>query len=262
MFPINDKAYKFELIENDCSLFNNEVINATYIIHLEGNGRLKNILKQIKQFKTTNKIYVLHNKGFKSGLKQKYIDKSPLDLVDAFLTCFKHASNNNYKNVLIFEDDFICDEKLLDKSVTDDISNFIKSKSKENEKFCYHLGVLPFITSHSFGNHRICFNGIGTHAIIYPNEFIKYALSYSQKDIDDWDSFKGWCLKDKSYMNDKCLCYQPFPDTENSKSWGTNGNFLDYIFFQSLHASFKLINLDKDPKFGFNLYYIFCKKNI
>lgn len=258
MFPINDKAYQFELIENDSSLFNNDVINATYVIHLEGNGRYENILKQINQFKTTNKIYILHNKGFKTGLKQKYIDKPPLDLVDAFLTCFKHASNNNYKNVLIFEDDFICDEKLLDKSITNDITNFIKTK--QNQKFCYHLGVLPNITSTSFGNHRKLFGGIGTHAVIYSDKFIKYSLSYTQKDIDDWDSFKGWSLIDTSYMYDKCLCYQPFSDTENSKFWGTNGNFLNYIYSQSVHASFKLFKLDTDPKIGFNKAYEICIK--
>uniref|UniRef100_A0A6C0KS57 Glycosyltransferase n=1 Tax=viral metagenome TaxID=1070528 RepID=A0A6C0KS57_9ZZZZ len=260
MYTINDKAYRFESIENVSSLFNNEVINATYIIHLENNGRYENILEQIKQFKTTNKIYILHNKGFKSGLKQKYIDKPPLDLVDAFLTCLKHAANNNYKNVLIFEDDFICHEKLLDKSITNDITNFIKSKTKKNEKFCYHLGVLPFVTSNTFENHRKLFAGIGTHAVIYSDKFIKYSLSYKQEDIDDWDYFKLLSLENKTYMYDKCLCYQPFPETENSKFWGSNGNFLTYIYFQSLHTSFKLFKFDTNPKFGFNKAYEMCIK--
>ena len=260
MFTINEKAYQFELIENDSSLFDKEAIIATYIIHLEGNGRFEHILKQIKKFKTTNKIYILHNKGYKTGLKDDFIDKPPLDLFDAFLTCFKHSSNNNYKNVLIFEDDFICDEKLLDKSVTNDISSFIKTKTKENEKICYHLGVLPYVTSKSFGNHRKCFHGLGTHAVIYSDKFIKYALSYRQKDIKDWDNFKGENLINNSYMYDKCLCYQPFPETENSKFWGSNGNYIDYIGFQLLHASFKLFKLDTDPKFGFNKAYEICIK--
>ena len=40
MFPINDKAYQFELIENNCGLFDDGIINTTYIIHLENNGRV------------------------------------------------------------------------------------------------------------------------------------------------------------------------------------------------------------------------------
>ena len=264
MYTINDKAYQFELIENDSSIFDNDdVINATYVIHLEGNNRYENILKQIKKYKTNNKIYILHNKGFKTGLKQKYIDKPPLDLIDAYLTCFKHASNNNYKNVLIFEDDFICDEKLLDKSIANDITNFIKSTTKQNERWFYYLGVLPYITSISFGNHRKLFIGIGTHAVIYSEEFIKYALSYTQTDIDDWDSFLTkytFLYNTKRFMYDKCLCYQPFPETENSKFWGYELGELGILAFEISKNILKLFKLDTDPEYGFNKAYDTCIK--
>jgi hypothetical protein len=266
MFPINDKAYQFELIENDSSLFNSEVINATYVIHLEGNGRYENILKQFNQFKTTNKIYILHNKGFKSGLKQKYIDKPPLDLIDAFLTCFKHASNNNYKNVLIFEDDFICDEKLLDKSVTNDISDFVKSKTIQNERWFYYLGVLPFITSTSCDNHRQLFIGQCAHSVIYSNEFIKYALSNIQTDLvecGEWDTFLINCTilyNTKRFMYDKCLCYQPFSETENSKFWGYKLGRIGLFASEIGKNIFKLFKLDTDPKIGFNKAYEICVK--
>jgi hypothetical protein len=263
MYTINDKAYQFELIENDSSLFDNEVINATYVIHLEGNGRYENILKQINQFKTTHKIFILHNKGFKTGLKDDFIDKPPLDLVDAFLTCFKHASNNNYKSVLIFEDDFICDEKLLDKSVTNDITNFIKSKTKQNERWLYYLGVIPFISSISFGNHRQLFIGGGCHAVIYSNEFMKYALSYKQTDIDDWDSFLLKCTflyNTKKFMYDKCLCYQPFPETENSKFWGYKLGDFGLFAGEISKNILKLFKLDTDPEYGFNKAYDICIK--
>ena len=262
MFHINDKAYQFELIENDSSLFDNEVINATYIIHLEGNGRYENILKQIKKFKTTNKIFILHNKGFKTGLKEKYIDKAPLDIIDAFLTCFKHACNNNYKNVLIFEDDFICDDKLLDKSITNDISDFVRSKTKQNEKFCYSLGVLPYITSNTFGNHRQLFVGLAAHSIIYSNEFMKYLLSYTPKDIDDWDVIlaKTTLFNTKRFMYDKCLCYQTWPETENSKLWGYQfGNIGIFACNISKNIN-RLLKLDTEPKYGFNKAYETCIK--
>ena len=263
MFPINDKAYQFELIENDSSLFDNEVIYATYIIHLEGNGRYEHILEQIKKFKTTNKIYILHNKGYKTGLKEKFIDKPPLDLFDAFLTCFKHASNNNYKNVLIFEDDFICDDKLLDKSITNDITKFIKSK--ENESWCYYLGVLPFITSNTFGNHRICFIGRTCHAVIYSDKFIKQTLKNEVRNISfsDWDVLLNECsisFKLKRYMRDKCLSYQPFTETENSKLWGYTFGTIGLLASEIIKKIHKLFKLDTDPKFGFNKAYEICIK--
>jgi hypothetical protein len=265
MYTINYKAYEFELFSNNSGLFDEDIINATYIIHLENNGRYDHILEQIKKFKTTNKIYILHNKGFKSGLKQEYIDKAPLDLVDAFLTCFKHASNNNYKNVLIFEDDFICDEKLLDKSITNDIVNFIRSKTKQNELFIYFLGVLPYITSLSFGNHRKCFLGLGTHATIYSNKFIKKALEYDQKNIDDWDYFVTIYIKNmfhinSKYMYNKCLCYQPFTETENSKYWALSGGIIGEIYKNILREILRSLKFDKEPKDGFNKAYENCIK--
>ena len=262
MYTINEKAYQFELIENDSSLFNNDFINATYVIHLEGNGRYENILKQIKQFKTTNKIFILHNKGFKTGLKQKYIDKAPLDIIDAFLTCFKHACNNNYKSILFFEDDFICDEKLLDKSITNEISDFVKSKTIQNEKWFYHLGVLPIVSSTSFGNHRQLFIGGGCHAVIFSNQFMKYLLSYTPKDIVDWDVFlaKTTLFNTKRFMYDKCLCYQTWPETENSKLWGYQwGNVGIFACDISKNIN-RLLKLDTEPKYGFNKAYEICIK--
>ena len=265
MFPINEKAYQFELIENESSLFDNEVINVTYIIYLEGNGRYEYILKQIKQFKTTNKIFILHNKGFKTGLKDPFINKPPLDLFDAYLTCFKHASNNNYKNVLIFEDDFICDDKLLDKSITNDISKFIKSK--ENESCCYYLGVRPAVTSKAFGNHRTLFIGVGSHAIIYSDKFIKQILKNDLRNMtintNHWDAFlieNSISFKLKKYMNDKCLVYQPFTETENSKFWGQEFGNLGPLAVENIFKLFKLFKFDKNQKFGHDLAYDICIK--
>ena len=126
VFEINTNAYSFELIQNTNSIFDNDIINATYIIYLEGNGRLDHIKNQITKFKTTSHIYILHNKGYKKAKKQDYINIPPLDLVDTYLTIFKHSKNNNFKNILIFEDDFICDEKLNDKNISSEITQFIK----------------------------------------------------------------------------------------------------------------------------------------
>ena len=84
------EPYKFKkILFNDGIL--NKSIDATYIIHLEGNGRYEHIQKQLLEYHPTNIVYILFNKGYKKSIKKPFIDKPPLDLVDAFLEVFKHA---------------------------------------------------------------------------------------------------------------------------------------------------------------------------
>ena len=256
MYPINDAAYHFELIKFTNSLFDNNTINATYIIYLEGNGRYEHIINEINKFKTTKTVYILHNKGYKTGLKDTFITKPPLDLVDAYITIFKHASNNNFKNILIFEDDFMCDEKLLDTSITKDICSFINSKSDCN--FIYYLGLLPFITSKSIYNHRYIYVGMVTHSVIYSSKFFQYILNTNQQDILDWDVFLSQPItlsQIQKYMYDKCLCYQPFPETENSKYWGSDFGIIGKIHSDISKLFGKLLKMDTHPKETFNTIY-------
>ena len=155
---------------------------------------------------------------------------------------------------MIFEDDFICDEKLLDTNITNDICSFINSE----ENFVYYLGVIPFITTNKVGNHKNLILGVVSHAVIYSYEFIKNVLNYEQKLILDWDL----CLTEsiyrfslKRYMYNKCLCYQPLPETENSKDWLSDFGIIGKIHRDVTSGLIKLFKFDTSPKEGFNLLY-------
>jgi hypothetical protein len=289
MYDINNNAYSFELIQNTSSIFDNNIINATYIIHLEGNGRLEHIKRQITKFKTTNLIYILHNQGYKTGKKDYFINKPPLDLVDAYLTIFKHSKNNNYQNILIFEDDFICDEKLLDTNISSEITQFIYSKNKHNKLFVYYLGVIPFILKKYNEHHMEIIGGIGCHSIIYSSKFIDKVLDIHQEHIQDWDMLlSGLLIKEdnsiyfsftKRYVYKQCLCYQPVTETDNKSYWGKclqekssrNKNFIQGItqhltsritgiYVNFLNNSINLLDLDKEPINGTKLLYDICIK--
>ena len=108
---MNEHCYRFERIYFENGILQ-EQVDATYIIHLEGNGRYDDIQKQLHKFHPTNVVYIVFNKGFKSCKKVAHIDKPPLDLVDAFLQTFNHAKKHSYKNILVLEDDFIFDDKI------------------------------------------------------------------------------------------------------------------------------------------------------
>ena len=71
-------CYKFEKIENVTSLLD-DCVDATYIIHLEGNGRLEHIYKQLEIFKPTQIIYIVHNKGFTNCEKGLHENSPPID---------------------------------------------------------------------------------------------------------------------------------------------------------------------------------------
>ena len=170
-YEINEKAYSFELIENNYG-FLDESVDATYVINLEGNGRLESIKNQLKKYIPSKKIYILYNKGFKTGLKTNYITNSAQDLDDSYLTIFKHSQNKHFKNILILEDDFIFNKKINNKEITDDINQFILKRSEEKEDFLYYLGCLPVIIKKYNENHYKCLNGTLAHSIIYSENFI------------------------------------------------------------------------------------------
>ena len=60
----NNHCYHFEKHSyNDGCL--SESVDATYIIHLEGNGRLLKIKQQLEKYHPSYTTYILFNKGYK-----------------------------------------------------------------------------------------------------------------------------------------------------------------------------------------------------
>ena len=58
------------------------------------------------------------------------------------------------------------------------------------------------------------------------------------------------------YMYCEPLCYQLFPDTENSKYWGTRSYF-SYIVLQIVKKIFKIFKLDTQAEPGYSFFYTF-----
>ena len=56
-------CYRFEEFVGENPLFLN--IDATYVIHLEGNGRLDSVKKELTEFYPSKNTFILFNKGFK-----------------------------------------------------------------------------------------------------------------------------------------------------------------------------------------------------
>ena len=254
---MQETSYRFEQFIFDNPIFEDS-IDATYIIHLENNGRLTHIMDQLSKYKPTKTTYICFNKGYKNCKKKEFITNSTYDLVDANLNIFKHADLMNYNNILILEDDFIFSEEILNREHIGYINYFISCHN--NKIFQYYLGCVPFLLiPYDYNNYRSL--STGAHSVIYSRKYREYILNVDQITITDWDLYNGTKLFKYKYCYYKPLCYQLFTETENSKQWGKNTIFKDYanLYYYLIIYIFNKLNMNKKPEPGFTYFYIFAK---
>ena len=242
----NSSCYTFKKYTYTDGLLNDSV-DATYILHLEGNGRLDSIEKQLEEYHPTNIVYIVFNKGFKKCKKQLRVQNSMYDITHANLEVLKHSKNNNYSNILILEDDFIFNKDILLTKHINNINSFLKEKS--NTPFIYHLGALPFVVVpyNLYTYVSLCF---AMHASIFTSKAQDYILNYAiNNDINDWDGFllnNLW-----RYVYYTPLCYQTIPETENKSNW-EQSQMIRYIANKLIAST----NFDTQPEPGTSYVYI------
>jgi len=152
------------------------------------------------------------------------------------------------------EDDFFFSEEIREVKTRNEIKEFVLKKTVKREEFMYYLGCIPFLQSPSlFHRHSRVLFSCGTHSVIYSKELREKILNTPQENITDWDLYNNF--NTKRYMYSKPICYQLFPDTENSKEWGKNyfciGSLLSFIF--------KSVHLDETVEPGYHYFYTFSK---
>tara|TARA_A100001015_G_scaffold320547_1_gene447315 strand:+ start:1499 stop:2374 length:876 start_codon:yes stop_codon:yes gene_type:complete len=248
----NAHFYNFEERNFENSLFEN--IDATYILHLEGNDRLGHVEEQLTKYIPSRKVIIVYNKGFKKCTKDLPIQCSTYDLIDANLNIIEHSIDNNYSNILILEDDFQFNNSILEDEPKKEIDDFIK-KNKDSE-FLYYLGSLPLIKTINISNHNQLFLSLGTHSVIISKK-MKEKLLLHKEHAKDWDIYLNQFFLQK-YTYYTPLCYQVFPETENQKNWGKTENFLGIplsLFGQGGAKLLRLVELDIKPEPGFSYFY-------
>jgi len=243
-------CYHFQLLTYEEGLLDKSV-DATYIIHLENNGRLEHIHTMLSSYKPSKLVYILYNKGYKKCSKHSSITSSPLDLVDAFQTIFHDAKHKEYRSILILEDDFTFLPKMKEISVLQNINQFVEERREK--EFVYHLGCIPYLRIPTMNYSSLLFS-TGMHASIYSDKVIEKVLQEKEK-IYDWDTYFNMNFIGSRYMDNHLLCYQLFPHTENSKEWG-NEHYLLKKIGKVLHSSLSLLELDKRHDLGYPFFYV------
>jgi hypothetical protein len=244
----SNKCYYFEKYTFTDGLFSNS-IDATYIIHLEDNGRFEDIKRQINIYHPTSIVYILHNKGYKKCPKEIVENTSVQDLNHSNIRIFKHAKDNAYNNILILEDDFIFSPKLKLQVHIDNINTFISNNA--SKPFIFQLGTVP-IALFPYNSYVYRTISIGNHAAIYSKEYREKMMNVdymNKKLIWDWDILNntyGSLLGKFAYYTP--LCYQIFPMTDNRKNWDN--------FFMSNFLGLLKIDTNHEP--GTSYAYIFA----
>ena len=249
----NTKCYTFKTINFDKGLLD-ETVDCTYIIHLENNGRLDHVYSELNKFKPTKKACIVFNKGFKHCNKKLIEQVSYQDLTDAFLQCFKNAKTNGYKNILILEDDFIFNEEIRQTYHINNINRFIKTN--KDKEFVYHLGLIPILAypTLDFCTYK-SIKSLTMHAAIY-SEMCINNLDRLKLEHKHWDVIVENSVYDR-YFYYKPLCYQTFPETENSKSWHEKDRTA--IIGMIKNYAINISNLNNAPEPGFTIAYCFAK---
>ena len=253
---LDNGCYRFEKKVYDGGLLDPSV-DATYILHLEGNGRLEHIRHQLTLYHPTSVVYILFNKGYKNCDKRLHEEKPPIDLIDAFLQAFSHAQNHRYNNILILEDDFIFDPKISDITTLNAVNTFIHTK--QDDDIMYLLGCLPFmLTPYDYYHNKIILSG-GSHACVYTRKLRQRMLAVDQTTISDWDMYHTHNTKKYTYYQP--LCYQLFPETENYKLWGMGdkSSSIEMIggYIQKIYC--KSVKLDEKVEPGYSIAYFLSK---
>ena len=228
-------------------------IDATYIIHLVNNGRLIDIENQLNKYKTSKKIYILFNEGYKCKKKNEKVKNAATDLIDANIFILNHAKEKEYNNILVLEDDFFFDNSIFNKLHLKEINIFLKNINYDT----YHLGCLPYFRKQINNYHSKNILSTGTHDVIYSkNVILNKNIENTAFLIGDWDVY----LKLYSqFMFNIPLCYQLFPVTENQKEWGKNVGFKKSMLKNQLLFNMKdlikKLYLDKTHIIGYPYLY-------
>ena len=170
-----------------------------------------------------------------------------------------NAKNNNYKNIIILEDDFMFDPKIKDSKDINIIKNFLNEN--ENKSVKYLLGCIPYIQI-PYSNYSRVLKSIGTHAVIYNKKSVNKLLDNKEK-LYDWDiDIAKYTTK---YMHNYPLCYQLITETENYNTWCGKKKGIRKYGCNSVKSVYKTLNLDKSAKsymFFYNasniLFFIFA----
>lgn len=245
-----NKCSEYKYISFNRGILDN-LIDAVYIILLNGSKRSKFVYQQIYDYKLSKNNFIQINESFKNCYNNTMCKQTAgHHAINNNINILKHANEKNYNNILVFEDDFILDPKIKNKKIIKNLEDFINN----NNFNLYFLGVIPIMFNSVSINHMKLSYFLCMHSVIYSKSARNLLIKTYEKNScllgADLDGPYFQNLP-KKYMYKSPLCFQNFPQTENRKTW-------DILFTKIVLKIFELEKRNvKKIKRGFeNIYLI------
>lgn len=263
---MNDLCYNYERVENKETYF--PMIDCCYVIIMENSKYEDQVKKQLERYPLSKNIYLQWNKGYKKCDKVLPEQISTADLTDSYKTVLRNAIKNDYKFIMILEEDFLVNKRIDDKGVRGEIEDFMKKRDPN----ILLLGSILWSTGDKDGNFVKVNIKTGTHAMIINKKTIRnlYIKLENSKNIIDMDILTNKTYGKYAYKIP--LIVQVFEYSENQKNWGIgsfksendrNNNVPIFIFWLKLLGFSKKDELENafelNYKIHFNDYFKICK---
>lgn len=237
-----------------------DFVDCTYVITLESSTqRHQSLYAQLEQYKPTRHIRVCKFKSFKQVRKPFLVEQNPAnDILWSHYCVFKDALKQNYSTILVLEDDFIFNRRLLDPQVHNNIKDFVQSQ-QPTTLFTYSLGSIPFfISSYNYNYSAMQMIGGGVHAMIHPRQTIAKCASlietlFQERRHVDIEDILNYTIPRYNYKDP--LCCQLFTETDNFKEFWGKGVFAQ-IFFRIIFKVFGFQKKDTIFNSFDNSYYV------
>jgi hypothetical protein len=212
---MNDYCYTYEVLKSGWPMF--PMIDCVYVMIMNNSKYEARVRDQLAKYPLGQKILLQKNAGFKRCQKSIARQDTIADLVDSNYTFLTNAIQNNYRRILVLEEDFIISPKLGDKDVMRDIQSFLTVHEPE----VLLMGSILWRTGAQIGDFKKVEVKLGTHAIIYNHVGIQKLydlITQKMNTIIDIDILMNRYLKMYSYKLP--LIIQVYGGTENQKNWG------------------------------------------
>ena len=212
---MNDYCYTYEVLKSGRPIF--PMIDCVYVMIMNNSKYEERVRDQLAKYPLGQKILLQKNAGFKRCQKSIIRQDTIADLVDSNYTFLTNAIQNNYRRILVLEEDFIISPKLGDKDVMRDIQSFLTVHDPE----ALLMGSVLWRTGAQIGDFKEVELKLGAHAIIYNNVGIQKLYDLITRKMNmviDVDILTNHYLK--MYCYKLPLIIQVYGGTENQKNWG------------------------------------------